>query len=54
MNETHPSTAVGSCQCMRSPRNWVASPVRHPGEDVEGSADDDEVILLYIEVFLIR
>jgi len=31
-----------------------AWPVRHPGEDARGSANVDEVILLYIEAFLIR
>ena len=32
----------------------VHQPVRHLGEDAEGSTNDDEVILLYMEAFLIR
>jgi len=28
-------------------------PVKHPGKDAPGSANTDEVMLLYLEVFLI-
>jgi hypothetical protein len=30
---------------------WLA---RHPGKDTEGSANTDDVILLYLDMFLIR